>query len=185
VPVGALGDLDRLDDPLLGGHPAHEHEVIRAPPLERRVVEGQAVVDDGPDDIRMNGRLGLADRDLARRVRAEGIARPGQVEPTVPRRDEGPGRGPLERERVPLEMAVDDIELRLAIEDREHRRDHVAAGVTAMTGGSQGVRNGRDERPRHVGVARGEGRHLVAAAGQLPDQLEDDPLRAPVAHRRD
>ena len=52
---GRLRDLDRLDDPLLRRHPADEAQRVAAAPVERRVVEGQAVVDDRRPTRRSGG----------------------------------------------------------------------------------------------------------------------------------
>ena len=76
--AGRLRDLDRIDDALLGRHPADEAERVAAPALERRIVEGQAVVDDaGPLDLGMGRGLVGADRDEPRRRAREARRRPG------------------------------------------------------------------------------------------------------------
>ena len=57
---GRLGDLDRLDDALLGSDPPDEAQRVRARLAERRLRESKPVVDDArPWDVRMGRRLVL------------------------------------------------------------------------------------------------------------------------------
>ena len=87
-PIGELRDPDRVDDPFLRRHPAHEDEVVRPAPLERRGVERQPVVDDRPGHVRVDRRLRFADRDEVVRAVGEDVARPRHVEPAMERRDD-------------------------------------------------------------------------------------------------
>ena len=89
--------------------------------------------------------------------------------------------GPGEHEARPLEMAVDDVELVLPVENGQHRRQEVAHRVVLEVGRPQGDGDRRDEAARHLGITRGEGRDVVAALDQLDDQLVHDALGAAVA----
>jgi hypothetical protein len=78
-------------------------------------------------------------------------------------------------------MAVDEIELVVAIEDRLHRRQEVAHRVVLEVRGTEGHRHGRHVPAGDVGIAGGERRHVVAATHELDDQLVHDALGATVA----
>ena len=101
------------------------------------------------------------------------------------RRDDRHARGPREEHARPLQVAVDDVEVVLAVEHREHRRQEVPDRVVLEVRGTKGDRDGRDEAARNFRVARRERRHVVAAPDELDDELVHDPLRAAVALGRD
>jgi len=66
----------------------------------------------------------------------EQLARRRQVEPPMERGDDRATGRPSQSERIPLEVAVDQVELPLVIEDLERRRQHVAADIAAVAGRS-------------------------------------------------
>ena len=101
------------------------------------------------------------------------------------RGDNGNLAGARENHAGPLEVAVDQVELGLPVEDVDHRREHVAAGIATETVRAQRLGHCRHETTRHLGIARSERRDLVAAPDKLDDQLVDDALGSTVARGRD
>jgi hypothetical protein len=87
-----VGDLDGLDDALLGRDPTDEAQALAAAAIERRIVEAQAVVDDAfPGHRGMRAGLVVADGDqTARRVTQQSLG-PGQVQPPMERGDDRRG----------------------------------------------------------------------------------------------
>ena len=146
--------------------------------------QGQAVVDDRPVDVRVDGRLASADRHEPARPAGQEAPRPGHVQAAVERRGDRDRQGPRQGEAPPLEVAVDDVELATAREDRGEGLEEVGARVVAEAARPQGRLDRGDETAGHLRVAAGEDGHVVAAPDQLGRQLEDDPLGAAVAGRR-
>ena len=101
----------------------------------------------------MDGSLRFADGNEPIRAVGEGRARPGQVEAAVECRDDGTAGCPAEGERIPLEVAVDEVEVLLVVEDLERRDEHVAADVAAVTGRPERLGDSRDQPARKVGIA--------------------------------
>ena len=178
-------DVDRLRDALLGIDPADETERIAGLIEERRGIEGQAVVDDRPGHVGVGARLMATDRDHAVGRIPEQTIRPGQVEPAMERRDHGNGREARERDRPPLQVRVDDVELGTLLNDHLDRRREPATRVALDPGRSKRAVDCRDELARYVRVAAGEHRHVVPALDQLRGQLMHDSLRAAIRGRRD
>ena len=85
----------------------------------------------------------------------------------------GSARSRASRNARPLEMAVDDVELVRAVEDIPDRQVEIRRRVAAVAGRPEGLRDGRDEASRHLRIAAGEGRHLMAAPIQLAHELDD------------
>ena len=100
-------------------------------------------------------------------------------------RDDRHTRGPSQDHARPLEMAVNEIELALVVEDRQHRREDESGRIVAEARRAERLGHGRDEAAGDVRVARGERRDVVAAADELDDEFVDDALRAAVHLGRD
>jgi len=86
-PTGESSDVDRVADALLGRHPSNEAQVLPGRLGQRRRMEGQAVVDEGPLLRRLNSGLAPADRHQGAPATVDGTARPRQVKPPVKRGD--------------------------------------------------------------------------------------------------
>ena len=118
APAGEPGDLDGVEEALLGGHPPDEAEVLAGRVGAGRRPEGDAMVDHRRVDRRMHPALVVADRDHAGRRVPEGLACPRLVEPSV----EGRGDrdvGPAGQIDIPaIDVGVDQVELVLLLQDQ-------------------------------------------------------------------
>ena len=82
-------------------------------------------------------------------------------------------------------MAVDDVEVRAAVEHVAHGQEEIGRGVTHVARRAKRLRDGRHVMTGNLRIAAGEGRHLVAAPVELSDELEHDALGAAVGAWRD
>ncbi len=112
--AAALRDAHRAVDALLRRDPPEEGKVGRLARLRRQQVPRQAVMDRA-DPVRLMDRPPLRVRDRHHRHRRERLEHRlmlGQVEPSMQRGDERHVLPRHQRERVVVEVRVDDVELR-------------------------------------------------------------------------
>src|SRR5664280_3567966 len=82
-------------------------------------------------------------------------------------------------------MSVDEIESMLLLESQVDVQTERRVGFVAEIDRAKSPGHRRDVSPRRPRIAAREGRDLVATPIELANELVDDPLRAPVADRRD
>ncbi len=111
-------------------------------------------------------------------------AHPGEVEPTVHRRDGGGGAAPGEGEGEVVAVVVDDVELVGALVDHVQLNQGGGDGVLERVFEAQGALGAGDEGGGGAGVAAGEEGDIVAAADELLGEGGDDALGAAVEQGR-
>ena len=182
-----LRDADGAIDALLRRDAAEEREIARLDGLRRQQLLRQAVMDRAhPVCLRQRPPLRIGDRHHRhRRERVEHRLVLRQIEPAVQRRHERRRLPGEQRERIIVEVEVQEVEIGGAPVDALQHHHVQRVGVAHRAVEPQRPRPRRFELRRRHRIAAGEQRHVVTERDQFLGQPGYHPLGAAIELGRD
>ena len=173
-----LRDADGAIDALFRRDAAEEGEITGLDRLRHQEPLGQAVMHRAhPMRLRQRPPLRIGDRHHRHRV--EGVEHRlmlGQIEPAVQRGHERRRLAREQRERIIVEMKMQDVEIARALIDALQHHHVQPIGIAHRAVEPQRPRPRRFELGRGLRIARGKQRDLVAERDQFLGQPRHDPF---------
>ena len=181
-----LRDADGAIDALFRRDAAEEGEITRLDRLRHQKPLGQAVM-HGAHPVRLRQRPPLRIGDRHHRHRVEGVEHRlmlGQIEPAVQRGHERRRLAREQRERIIVEMKMQDVEIARALIDALQHHHVQRVGIAHRAVEPQRPRPHRFELRRGLRIAAGEQRDLVAERDQFLGEPRHDPFGSTIKLRR-